>query len=137
MEERVTTDDRVWTLGRETTEYGAWRGVIPHFKECFLEELDLIQRIEQKHYCNKDAFCLLIDHMGDPWQGVGMHGRGACMVGGTCMAGGCAWQGACMTGGMCGSGMHCRGAGVAGRDKKWTKWQMRVKILPCRKICGQ
>ena len=30
----------------------------------------------------------------------GMHGRGACMVGGTCMAGGMCGRGACVVGGM-------------------------------------
>ena len=47
---------------------------------------------------------------GHAWQGVymvgGMHGRGACMVGGDMHGGGHAWWGACMVGGMHGGGGH-------------------------------
>ena len=50
----------------------------------------------------------------------GMHGRGACVVGGYVWQGGHAWQGACMVGGMHGrevciaGGVHGRGTCMAG-----------------------
>ena len=66
--------------------------------------------------------CMVGGHVwqaGHAWQG-GMHGRGACMVGGmhgrgVCMAGG-AWQGGMHgKGGMCSGGGHCgRGACMVG-----------------------
>ena len=72
-------------------------------------------------------------HGGHAWQGVciagGMHGRGACVAGGTCVAGGvcgrvCVWQGACMAGGhvwqgVCMAGGHVWQGGMCGRGHAW------------------
>ena len=66
--------------------------------------------------------------------GGGMHGRGACMVGGAWQGGvhgrGHAWQGACMAGGVCMAGGHawqvgmhgggaCVAGGVHGGGRAW------------------
>ena len=54
---------------------------------------------------------------GHAWQG-GMHGRGACMVGGACMAGQHAWQGRACIGGPAWQGGMCGGRGMHGRYYK-------------------
>ena len=74
---------------------------------------------------------------GGAWQGMGVHGRGACMVGGmcgmhsrgACMVGSvhgrvCVWWGACMAGGhvwwgVCMVGVQGRGCAWRGGVHDW------------------